>query len=135
MSMPKDVEQSSANPADGFALPEAFEGAARLLQTQFVSAVAIPQAVMEANISMFSELLMFIGRRVTAQAEFCSSLGRCKELSDTVEAHREFTEQVTRDYSREVIEVSSIVRKNVASLSEIGALCSTAWNGSQKLAA
>lgn len=135
MSMPKDVEQSSANPADGFALPEAFEGAARLLQTQFVSAVAIPQAVMEANLSMFAELLMFMGRRVKARAEFCNSLGRCKELSDTIEAHREFTEQVTRDYSKEVDEVSDIVRKNVASLSQIGARCNSAWNGNKKLAA
>lgn len=135
MSMPKTHQHSSANPADGLAMPETFEGAARVLQAQLASAAAIPQAVMEANLSMFSELLMFMGRRAKAQAEFCNSLGRCKELSDAVEAQREFAEQVTRDYSKEVSELSDIVRKNVASLSNIGAQCTSAWNGKEKLAA
>jgi Zn-dependent M32 family carboxypeptidase len=135
MSMPKAAQQNSANPADGLALPETFEGGARLLQAQFASAAVIPQAIVEANLSMVSELLMFMSQRVKAQAEFCNSLGHCKELSEAVDAHREFTEKVTRDYSKEVGQLSDIVRKNVASLSEIGAQCSSAWRGKEKLAA
>lgn len=135
MSMPKTLQQSSANPADGLAMPETFEGAARVLQAQLASAAALPQTVLEANLSMFAELLMFMGRRAKAQAEFCSNLGRCKELSEAVEAQREFVEQVTRDYSKEVSQLSDIVRKNVVSLSDIGAQCASAWNGKEKLAA
>lgn len=131
MSAPKAVQLSSANPADGLSSPETFDGAARVLQAQFVSAAAIPQAVIASNLSMFSELLIFMGRRAKAQAEFCNSLRHCKELSDAVEVHRAFTGQVTRDYSKEVSQISDIVRKNVASLSEIGAQCTSAWNSKE----
>ena len=56
-------------------------------------------------------------------------------MSEAVEAQREFAEQVTRDYSTEVGQLSEIVRKNVASLTEIGAQCGTAFTGKDKLAA
>ena len=135
MSMPKATQPGSTRPADNFAMPETFEGANRMMQTQFVAAAAIPQAIMQANLAMFSELLMFMGRRAKSQADFCASLGHCKEMSEAVEAQREFAEQVTRDYSNEVGQLSEIVRKNVASLTEIGAQCGTAFTGKDKLAA
>jgi hypothetical protein len=135
MSMPKAAPPNPARTSDAFALPETFEGATRVMQTQFASAAAIPQAIMQANLSMFSELLMFMGRRAKSQADFYASLGHCKELSEAVEAQREFAEQVTRDYSKEAGQLSDIVRKNVASLTDIGAQCGTAFTGKEKLAA
>lgn len=135
MSTPKSAPAGSTRPSDTFAMPETFEATNRMMQTQFVSAAAIPQAIMQANLTMFSEVLMFMGRRAKAQADLCASLGHCKEMSEAVEAQREFAEQVTRDYSTEVGQLSEIVRKNVASLTEIGAQCGTAFAGKERMAA
>lgn len=140
MSMPNVAQQNSTAPKPDYAFPEAFEGTARALHAQLASAAAIPQAVLGANLSIVSELLTFMGQRVKAQAELWNSLGHCKEFSEIVDAQRAFTEQVTRDYSKEVSELSELVRRNVASLSEIGAQSGPApdgkkWDGKEKLAA
>lgn len=97
------------------------DGIARTTQAQLKAAAAIPQAIIEANWALASELLSFASRRLQAQAELCRSLGHCQELAEAVDVQRQFTERVTKDYSDEMGQLSEVVRKNIASLSAAGA--------------
>lgn len=115
MSNVKSSQQAAKDVISGL------DGIARTTQAQFKAAVAVPQAIIEANWAMASEILNFVSRRLQAQADLCSSLGRCQEFAEAVEAQRKFSERVTQDYSEEVGQLSEVVRKNIASLSAVGA--------------
>jgi hypothetical protein len=97
------------------------DGIARTAQSQLKAAAAIPQAIVEANWAIASEFLSFASRRLQAQADLCRSLGRCQELGEAVDVQRQFTERVTKDYSDEVNQMSEVMRRNIASLSAVGA--------------
>lgn len=91
-----------------------FEGITKTMQVQFAAAIAVPQAVLEANLTMGSELFGFIGRRMKAQAEWCSELSQCREVAEAVAAHRKFGERVTSDYSSEIGQLATIMSKELA---------------------
>jgi hypothetical protein len=97
------------------------DGIARTAQSQLKVATAIPQAIIEANWAMASELLIFTSRRLQAQADLWWSLCDCRGLSEAVAVQRQFTERVTDDYSDGVSHLSEVVRRNVNSLSAVGA--------------
>jgi hypothetical protein len=91
-----------------------FKGITKTMQAQFAAAVAVPQAMLEANLTMGSELFGFIGRRMKAQAELCNELSQCREVTEAVEAHRKFSERVTSDYSSEIGQLATIMSKELA---------------------
>lgn len=135
MSMSKNVPPNSSATPDSLASPEILDGGMRLFRAQLASASSVPQALWQANFAMMSELFAFIGQRMKAQAELCSSLGRCKELSEAVDVQRAFAQGVTGDYSEEVGKLSEIARTNLAALSAIGAQATSAWKPQAKLVA
>lgn len=97
------------------------DGIARTAQSQLKVATAIPQAIIEANWAMASEFLIFASRRLQAQADLWWSLCDCRGLSEAVAVQRQFTERVTDDYPDGVSRLSEVVRRNVTSLSAVGA--------------
>lgn len=135
MSMSKNVPPNSSAAPDTLASREIFDDGMKLFRAQLASASSVPQALWQANFAMMSELFAFMSQRIKAQAELCSSLGRCKELSEAVDAQRAFAEGVTGDYSEEVGKLSDIARANLAALSAIGSQATSAWKPEAKLVA
>lgn len=131
----KNVPPNGSAKADGLASPEILDGGVRLLRAQFASASAVPQAIFQANLTVMSELLAFMGQRMKAQAEFCSNLGHCREPSEAVDAQRAFAQGIIGDYTEEVGKLSDIARRNMAALSAIGAQTTSAWIPEGKLVA
>lgn len=111
------------------------EGIARTAESQLKVATAIPQAIIEANWAMASEFLIFASRRLQAQMDFWWSLCDCQGLSEAVAIQRQFTERVTDDYSGGVNQLSEVVRRNVISLSTVGAKLVVETGETSKLAA
>lgn len=97
------------------------ENLTKTMQAQFTTAAAIPQAILEANLTMGSELLGFMGRRMKAQAELCNALSRCHEFGEAVEAQRQFSERVTSDYTAEIGQLATIMRKELATVTAVAA--------------
>lgn len=97
------------------------EDLTKTMQAQFATAAAIPQAILEANLTIGSELLGFMGRRMKAQAELCHALSRCHEFGEAVEAQRQFGERVASDYSAEIGQLATIMRKELATVTAVAA--------------
>ena len=111
------------------------DGIARTAEAQLKVATAIPQAIIEANWAMASEFLIFASRRLQAQMDLWWSLCDCQGLSEAVAIQRQFTERVTDDYSGGVNQLSEVVRRNVISLSTVGAKLVVETGETSKLAA
>jgi hypothetical protein len=93
-----------------------FETISKSMQSQFATLTALPQAVIEANLTIGSELYAFLGRRMKAEADFCHELSRCNEVEDALEAQRRFSSRATSDYSAEMTQMSTLLRKELASV-------------------
>jgi hypothetical protein len=133
---------SSSNPKDSrsaaFPLFQPFgaqEDLAKVIQGQMTAAAAIPRAILEAQLTVGSELFGFIGRRLKAQAELCHELSKCREMSDALQAQRRFGERVASEYSAEVDQVTTMISRELGIVSEAasGAVAMTLKDG--KLAA
>lgn len=111
------------------------DGIARTAEAQLKVATAIPQAIIEANWAVATEFLIFASRRLQAQMDLWWSLCDCQGLSEAVAIQRQFTERVTDDYSGGVNQLSEVVRRNVISLSTVGAKLVVETGETSKLAA
>jgi hypothetical protein len=105
------------------------------MQGQFAAIAAIPRAMLEAQLTMGSELFGFVGRRMKAQAELCHELSQCRELSDAVEAQRRFSERVTSDYSEEFGQIATMLRNELTSVTDAASEAVTEASKAAKLAA
>ncbi|MGO4672885.1 hypothetical protein AB4Z40_08295 [Bosea sp. 2YAB26] len=90
------------------------EGMGKTMQAQFATALSVPQAILEANLTVGAEWLSFMGRRMKAQAELCNALSHCQEIGEAVEAHRKFSQGIASDYSTEFDQLATIMRKEMA---------------------
>jgi nitroreductase len=111
------------------------ENMSKSMQGQFAAIAAIPRAMLEAQLTMGSELFGFVGRRMKAQAELCHELSQCRELSDAVEAQRRFSERVTSDYSEEFGQIATMLRNELTSVTDAASEAVTEASKAAKLAA
>ena len=112
-----------------------FENMSKSMQGQFAAIAAIPRAMLEAQLTMGSELFGFMGRRMKAQAELCHELSQCRELADAVQAQRKFGERVTSDYSEEFGQIATMLRNELTSVTDAASEAVTEASKAAKLAA
>ncbi len=112
-----------------------FESMSKSMQGQFAAIAAIPRAMLEAQLTMGSELFGFMGRRMKAQAELCHELSQCRELSDAVQVQRRFSERVTSDYSEEFGQIATMLRSELTSVTDAASEAVTEASKAAKLAA
>jgi hypothetical protein len=112
-----------------------FENMSKSMQGQFAAIAAIPRAMLEAQLTMGSELFGFMGRRMKAQAELCHELSQCRELADAVQAQRRFSERVTSDYSEEFGQIATMLRNELTSVTDAASEAVTEASKAAKLAA
>jgi len=77
-------------------------------------ALGLPQRMAEVNFEAASELMTFMSRRMEAQSELLRDLGHCRDFNGLAEMQREFWQQASADYSKEVSQLADIARANVA---------------------
>lgn len=96
-----------------------FETIAKSTQSQFAALMALPHALVEANLTMGAEFYGFMGRRMKAQAELCHDLSQCHEVADALEAQRRFSARATSEYSDELGQIGTLLRKEMASVTTV----------------
>jgi hypothetical protein len=106
----------------------------QIVKAQLASATALPQKFWETQFAITSEILAFLGRRIQAQAEFCSKLGHCREIGEAVDAQQDFAKGVGGAYAEEAEKLSTLARKNMDSWTGVGAQYVSAWTGHQAAA-
>lgn len=132
---------SSARPQSRNANAEAqkpsgsVETISRSKQSQVVALMALPHAVIGANLTMASELHGFIGRRVKAQAEPCHALCQFNELADAPSAQRRFSSQAYSGYLESFEQIGTRLHKEVAAVAEVAPKALNEANKAMKLAA
>jgi len=85
---------------------EAIDGMARSL--------ALPRALIDANLRAGSALLGFAGQCVHAEAEFLEQLFRCRGLEQASTLHARFVAAMIGESGRELTELVAVARENVA---------------------
>jgi len=110
------TRQNSPRDSSGTAPLGGLDGISKSLQAQLATAAALPHALIEAQLTLGSELMSFIGQRMKAQAELFGALSQCHELSEAVEAQRKFSERVASDYSNEFGQLTELMRKEMTTV-------------------
>jgi hypothetical protein len=103
-----DQQQSGTSPPEAVALS---------VQNGLATAMEVPKKVMEANLETGTELLMFMTRRMKAQADLFSGVGHCHDMGEATDMQRTFWEKVSKDYAEELNHLAEIVRKNFETVS------------------
>jgi hypothetical protein len=89
---------------------EAIDGMARSL--------ALPRALIDANLRAGSALLGFAGQCVHAEAEFLEQLFRCRGLEQASTLHARFVATMIGESGRELTELMAVARENVARIAD-----------------
>ncbi|MDX3805632.1 MAG: phasin family protein [Bosea sp. (in: a-proteobacteria)] len=84
-----------------------------IVKAQFASATVLPQKIWETQFALAAEILTFMGRRMQAQAEFCTKLGRCTEFGEAIGVQQDFARGVGGAYADEAGKLSTLARKNM----------------------
>jgi hypothetical protein len=93
------------------------ENLSRSVQNGLATAMQVPKKVMESNLEVGTEFLMFMTRRLKAQADLFSGVGYCHDIGEATDMQRTFWEKVTSDYSEEMNHLAEIARKNFETVS------------------
>jgi hypothetical protein len=93
---------------------EAIDGIARSL--------ALPRALIDANLRAGSALLDFVGHCVHAETEFFEQLAARHDFEQARVAHARFVAAMIGEGGRELTELLAVVRENVALIADAVAL-------------
>ena len=102
--------------------PEAVDGIARSL--------ALPRALIDANLRAGSALLGFAGQCVHAEAAFLGRLFGCRDLEQVSTAHASFVAAMIGEGGRELTELMAVARENVALIADAAAPAPTTRSAS-----
>ncbi|GGH31697.1 hypothetical protein GCM10007036_43080 [Alsobacter metallidurans] len=111
------------------------EDVSRALQGQMAAVAAIPRAIMEAQLTIGSELFIFLARRLKAQAELWHELSQSREFLGAVQAQRRFADKAASDYSAEASEMATMLSREVGVVSNAASEAVAAATASGKIAA
>jgi len=89
---------------------EASDGIARSL--------ALPRALIDANLRAGSTLLGFAGQCVHAEAEFLERLFACRDLEQASALHARFIAAMIGEGGREMTELMAVARETVARIAD-----------------
>ena len=92
--------------------------------------LALPRALVDANLRAGSALLGFAGQCVHAEAEFLARLFRCRNLEQVSTLHTRFVSAMIGEGGRELTELMAVARENVALIADAAEPAPIARSGS-----
>ncbi|MCX7328192.1 MAG: hypothetical protein NTW00_08730 [Hyphomicrobiales bacterium] len=98
--------------------PDAHPSANDAIQQSLTGFPAVPHKLMQINLEAANHAFSFMNRRLKAQAALWSNIGHFSDTSGAAEAQRAFLETVTKDDTEEMMLLTDMARKNLASVTE-----------------
>ena len=83
--------------------------------------LALPRALIDANLRAGSVLLGFAGQCLHAEAAFLERLFGCRDLEQVSTAHANFVAAMIGEGGRELTELMAVARENVALIADAAA--------------
>ncbi len=100
------AKQNSAPAAD--LASRAMATDARLAEQVF----GAQRQVSDMTLAFANEVMDFTARRMKAQAEFVSRLGRCTDAADLLDAQWRFVTDTAQDYATEMSTLTKVIQPN-----------------------
>jgi len=98
----------------GGSFPRATGPGAEAVEDGIARSLALPRALIEANLRTGAALLEFAGQRLHAETEFLERLFDCRDFEQASTLHARFVAAMIGEGGRELTELMAVARENVA---------------------
>ena len=102
----------------GGSFPRATGLGAEALEDGIARSLALPRALVEANLRAGAALLEFAGQRLCAETEFLQRLFDCHDFEQASALHSQFVAAMIGEGGRELTELMAVARENVARVAD-----------------